>query len=453
MTLLPTSSSNSVSTTGDAILLGDRSGSVPGFGFNASRLEPGGSEPVLYSGPHLATIAPTGAGKGVSCAIPTLLQYLGACVVIDVKGELYRTTSRRRRELGQTVIRLDPFRLIQPDTDGLNPLDIFQLSGADVDTDTQSLARILSSGKGFSRDPFWELSANGLNSGVLGYIVSCEPAEKRTLGRLIEIVYGEDPVYGLAVVLDTMKAKMPKMAYQEIAAFLQQPDRETRPSTLATAHSFLKNLNSARVLEALSQSTFSLEEFRDGAPLTIYLVIPPDRLVSHSALLTLWIGTLLKAVFGREHQPQHRTLFLVDEAAQLGHFPLLESAITLARSYGVRVWTFWQDVQQLQSSFPVGWRTLLNNSALQVFGVSSRLMARELEAIMDCTAEELLDLAPDEQLLQLGGGVTRSRRLNYLLDPRFQGMFDANPFYGQPDIPSPANPELRRDDEPSGPRL
>ena len=53
----------------------------------------------------------------------------------------------------------------------------------------------------------------------------------------------------------------------------------------------------------------------------------------------------------------------------------------------------------------------------------------------------------------LGGGVTRSRRLNYLLDPRFQGMFDANPFYGQPDIPSPANPELRRDDEPSGPRL
>ena len=224
---LPTSFANSVPTTGDAILIGDRSGSAPGFGFNASRVEPGGSEPVLYSGPHLATIAPTGAGKGVSCAIPTLLQYLGACVVIDVKGELYRTTSRRRRELGQTVIRLDPFRLIQPDTDGLNPLDIFQLSGADIDTDTQSLARILSSGKGFSRDPFWELSANGLNSGVLGYIVSCEPSEKRTLGRLIEIVYGEDPVYGLAVVLDTMKAKMPKMAYQEIAAFLQQPETDS----------------------------------------------------------------------------------------------------------------------------------------------------------------------------------------------------------------------------------
>ena len=57
-------------------------------------------------------------------------------------------------------------------------------------------------------------------------------------------------VTDIAVLLDTQGKRLPKFAHQEIASFLQQPERETRPSTLATAQSYLKTLNSERVARA-----------------------------------------------------------------------------------------------------------------------------------------------------------------------------------------------------------
>ncbi|MBN8913493.1 MAG: type IV secretory system conjugative DNA transfer family protein, partial [Rhizobiales bacterium] len=49
------------------------------------------AKPVLDDGHegHLITIAPTGAGKGVSCIIPALLTWRGPAVVVDPRGENY----------------------------------------------------------------------------------------------------------------------------------------------------------------------------------------------------------------------------------------------------------------------------------------------------------------------------------------------------------------------------
>ncbi|MCY2964568.1 MAG: type IV secretory system conjugative DNA transfer family protein [Planctomycetota bacterium] len=418
------------STEEDSIQLGWTQGSAPGVGFNLPSRATFSPEPVWFDGPHMLTVAPSGAGKAVSAAIPTLLNYPGQVIALDVKGELYHVTARRRREMGHRVIRLDPFRVIAEGTDSLNPVDILKLPNADLDTDCQSIAKLLAVGTSTSKDPFWELSANALNSGVLAYIAGCEPGEKQNLPRLVDLIHGDDVSYNLAVLLDTKGKQMPKLAYQELAAFLQLPERETRPSTLATAQSFVKTLNSARVAESLENSTVSLTDLRDGAPLSIYVVIPPDRLNSHAAIVSLWVGTMLQTIFSRRTAPALRTLMLLDEAAALGSFAMLETAITLCRSYGVRVWTFWQDLQQIQSCYPSSWRTLLNNCSVQVFGLTSRLMAQELASVLDCSVGDLLSLGPTEQLLQLvGHRPMRTERLNYLHDPEFLGLFDANPFH------------------------
>ena len=44
---------------------------------------------------------------------------------------------------------------------------------------------------------------------------------------------------------------------------------------------------------------------------------------------------------------------LIDEAAQLGTLDELRSAITLMRGYGVKGWSFWQDLSQLQRIYPL----------------------------------------------------------------------------------------------------
>jgi type IV secretion system protein VirD4 len=43
--------------------------------------------------------------------------------------------------------------------------------------------------------------------------------------------------------------------------------------------------------------------------------------------------------------------------------PLLEQAVTLLRGYGLQVWSFWQDVEQVRANYPTGHSTLVNNAA------------------------------------------------------------------------------------------
>ena len=58
---------------------------------------------------HALTVAGTRAGKGASLIVPNLLLYPGSVLAIDPKGELARITGRRRKELGNKLVVLDPF--------------------------------------------------------------------------------------------------------------------------------------------------------------------------------------------------------------------------------------------------------------------------------------------------------------------------------------------------------
>ncbi len=112
----------------DLLLGWEGSGLVDSTGLRPPKLSPGESRAVLYDGDApLLTCASTGAGKGRGILIPNLLRYPGPAIVMDIKGELFQVTSRRRREMGQHVIALDPFHLVTERSDRLNPLDLLTL--------------------------------------------------------------------------------------------------------------------------------------------------------------------------------------------------------------------------------------------------------------------------------------------------------------------------------------
>jgi type IV secretion system protein VirD4 len=422
--------SNSLQST-SGLPLGWRPSAGPGLGFGAAPVK-APAEMLAYAGDaHLMTVAPTGAGKGVGVVVPTALTYSGPMAIFDTKGEIYHITHRRRRELGQAVYKIDPFGVIEEATDSLNPLDLFTLAGADIDSDSQALAHLLSVGNRGVKDPFWDLNGCGLHSGVIGHLAFLHRTNPQGFVKLCELLMSDDVVYNLAVLLDTCGKTMPRMAYREIAAFLQMSERDTRPGVLATAQSYIKPINGERVARTLEKSTVPLDGIVRGDPMTVYIIIPPDRLDSHKGLLKLWVGTLLKAVTSRRVLPPNRTLFMLDEAAQLGNFAQLETVITLCRGYGVQCWTIWQDLAQLQGLYPTSWRTMLNNcGVVQVFGLNNLKMASDWTEYLPLSASRLVSLKRDEQaVLVQNEGVVVSRRLNYLTDAAFAGLADPNPFH------------------------
>ena len=390
-----------------------------------------GSQSLEHQGEgHLLTVAPTGTGKGRTAIIPNLLHYHGSVVVIDPKGENYAVTSRYRREMGQQVIKLDPFGVVDNKSDRLNPFDIFHLKNADLETDAQMLAELLATGNKGAREPFWDLSARGLYSGLIAHVASLYPHKQRNLNSVRKLLINKNAPYGMAKIIDDFGDRMNQMAYDEIAAFLYMPETTTRPSVSATAASYIKALMSDRVARTLNNSSFALKDVVAGKPISIYIIIPPDKLKSHQALLRLWIGTLFKAFTSRHQIPQLPTVLMLDECAQLGNFSYLETLITLCRGYGVKVWSFWQDLAQLRQLYPQSWATIINNcDVLQFFGSKNFQMTQEISQVVGVYSEDIRNLPSEEQIIVTGGQPVKAQRFDYLNHLQFESKYDPNPFH------------------------
>ena len=426
----------------DGLLIGysleeERHRPVMGFRFgDAVEDEDAGSdllEPILHTGDgHLITLARTGAGKGVGCIVPALLRYRGSVIVIDPKGENYQVAARRRRELGQDVRVLDPFGIVGDTTDALNPLDLIDTASPDAIDDAAELAELLVT-ETSTRDPFWDSRAQSLVTTMLLHVAVARPPILRNLTEMHYLLNQSNEEIGF-----TFKemAKSSHPSVRQGRAIRDTAEAKVWASILSTAQSHTDFLRSSGAQQTLGQSTIDLDAITRGDPLSIFIVVPPEKLESHGKLLRLWIGAMMSAITRRSQRPDLPTLFILDEAAQLGALKQLRQAITLLRGYGLRTWSFWQDLSQLKMMYPQDWQTMVNNcEVLQAFGFANAAVARDgadLTGYHDWRA--LQDLEAEEMVLSIAGDQpVIARKPNYLFDPAFAGQADENRFYAKSD--------------------
>lgn len=392
---------------------------------------------------HLVTFAPTGAGKGVRVIIPNLLHYDGPVITIDPKGENFAVTARyRAKVLKQRIFLLDPFEVVPQSVidnldihrAALNPLDLISVKG-EMGSQLQMMAALLTPDPpgGESKDDFWTQGARLLVAGALGAAVTDGEVNNRppSFQKFMDLLTSDDVVYNLAVVHDTIGSKLDKVASKGISNFLGRADKE-RSGVLSTALSHLTPFTSSQVNRYLDSSTIKPTMLLNDDDYTIYIVIPPSKLLSHALLLQLWIATMLNAVMERGEKPLKRTLFLLDECAQLGKLHALSKAVTLLRGYGLQVWMFFQDLAQLESNYGSDATTIVNNCAVfQAFGLTRNFAAKPIsEYIGRYEPEDLVQLDKTQQILSLATEPARiSRLLNYLGDELFAGRWDPNPLF------------------------
>ena len=118
-----------------------------------------------------------------------------------------------------------------------------------------------------------------------------------------------------------------------------------------------------------------------GLAASVYLVVPPEKIGSYRSVLRVILGQLLSGAI--EHRgvieaenaeiddlprdyPRWPITFFFDELPQLGYMRLIEDAVAITRSYGIRLWLFTQDLAQLKEVYPK-WESLIANCRSQVF--------------------------------------------------------------------------------------
>ncbi len=388
------------------------------------------------------TIAPTGAGKGRDVIIPNLLSYDGSVVVFDPKGENYDVTHRYRRDvLGHQIVLLDPFGSSHTggeERDCLNPFDVqahlARRRGESLAESAGDFGRLLAEilGGGFRSlsDPFWDEMAQLLIAGLAADMITHRSDHSRNLPELRRRLFSRNVRSYISSALAEREGDMDPGTAQEFRMLISIGAAETTfAGIVATAAQQLAPFSSRSTVESISATSFDLTALTDPAKrISLYIVLPPHKLRTHQRLLRAWVGSLLYLVMNNQGGGT-QLLFMIDEAAQLGRFSLLEEAITLLRGYGMRTWTFWQDLAQIESLYGVSAETMINNSGvLQAFGATNFRSADALASRLGCDAGEMFAMDEGEQMVAFRGEwPVRLQRFNYLTDNQLASRSDPNP--------------------------
>ena len=399
------------------LILGRSVAASRSMGF-AGRANDKAGELVTYSGDgHLITFAPTGTGKTSGPVITNSLTWPGQLIVLDMKGEVYAATAQARRDMGQEVYVID--LRDGSDSGSLNPLDLAARCGTDPAATGRSFAAELIERGADERDRFWNDWSETMIGAATAWLLADRPAEERRLSSLFDLFTDDDVTYRLAVMLD--KKEVPNRAARAaFASFLQLPDQNTRPSVLGTVQSHLRLFDSDLTRRLTDTTTMDIDGFLAGKPMSLYIIVPPFRLSAYRPLLRLWLSGLILLLTQRKCPPKERTLMLCDEIGNLGRLDALLMATTLLRAGGLTVWSFWQNAAQLQLYGPQA-NTLIDNAGvIQIFGIRNYRMAQDLANVVGgISADELLGLPPNEQILLIESKLLRGRQVRHYEDREF----------------------------------
>lgn len=320
---------------------------------------------------HMLTTAGTRGGKGVNIILPNLLGlggFKGSWVVVDPKGENAAVSARIQREKGQKVILLNPWNLLDMGSDQYNPLDLLDPNSPNVIDDVQLIAETIvpTTSKG-DVDHFNARARTIISGLILHLITSDNHGYEKSLATIWEWL--REPVEKWHDLLAEMKGNTSKnggdiceKTADEILALMENGAREYA-SVMSTAQKWTDYLKSPALRASLSNSSFDAEELTSGK-VTLYVIIPADRLKTHYQWLRLVVSALMRTVI---RKPDQRVCFLLDEFYALGYLSEIEVALGAYAGYGVTVWAILQNLVQLRDMYEGNWENFISSCAVRHF--------------------------------------------------------------------------------------
>lgn len=321
---------------------------------------------------HMLTIGPTRSGKSRRLLIPNLLYEANrSMIVVDMKGELAAISAPHRMAKGSQVVALDPFgvlpgRGVNIPVIGFNPLALLDpTSDAFVD-DATGVAEALVQVKPGDSEPHWAESAQDLVAGLI-MLLACTRGPKATLGMVRQEI-SRSPAELALIAKQVNASPLHPAIRNKLGKFASASnDNKEIASIMSNAQTQTRFLDSPGIARNLAASGIDFGALKAQA-VSVYLVLPPERLLTHAKWLRLIISAAMTAmqrtlkVAGRPD-----VLFMLDEFPQLGKLDAIETAVSLNAGYGVKIWAAIQHLGQLKEHYGENWETFLSAGCVNAF--------------------------------------------------------------------------------------
>jgi type IV secretion system protein VirD4 len=298
-------------------------------------------------------------------------------IIVDIKGELVRLSKVHRQDqfLNRCVV-IDPFNISWHGGDSFNILDLIARDSPFLLDFCRAIGDALVVSTGREESPHWNEMAAQVLAFFTAYVASALPPEYRHLGTVRHIVCSRTRFVETIQLMKESNACGGKLrqAGEQLEWLI---DRELA-SVMASVQRHTSWMDSPAVESVLTRSSFNPRELRDGK-LSIYLVLPPDKLESHAALMRLWIDGLLRALMMDGADESSPVLALIDEAGHIGPIKSLQTAVTLGRGFGIRLFFVFQSLGQVQECYKNHAQTFIENIDTQIyFGTTAYATAEEI---------------------------------------------------------------------------
>lgn len=314
------------------------------------------------SGKSKIIIGPSGTGKSTQFFINTLLGGTGNFVVLDVSGELLKTTGGALEKRGYTISVIN-LKDAGRATEGWNPLEELKSSGES----TKSFATLLvNNAMGKTPDPFWNQSSINLIALFLEFMFEAFEQKYHTmyvLKYLLQRFAGEQDLF------DRLFAQYATDAtFNAYKAFIAS-DSKVVTGILATAQAVLTVFDDKNVNRITGSHTFSMEHFTRTEKQVVFIqnsVLSQEFLRPINSLFFYFFFENLM----RELRPPDAPMcyFLCDEASSIRLGPMLPLAIVNLRKYRGSICLGLQSYQQLESLYSrEDAVNILQNSYVKVF--------------------------------------------------------------------------------------
>ena len=334
----------------------------PGRGFMLGKMgKPKSNAKFLCSTrfPHCLVVAPTGRGKGTGFVIPNLLCFVGSAVVLDVKGENFDKTSRKRRARGDKVWRFAPVDWERP-THRYNPLQrIAALPNPDQrQMELRKTANLFLQADGEN--------AKGLLEGGIDLFVACGIlAMERglpTVGEIYRLASsGGDKNKQYAVYGEEVRSASARLIFERMAS---TNDRTLTSYLSLLMTSGLSAWDNPTIDRATAVSDFDFATFR-RKPQSVYLVVSPDNIKPLAPLIRLFFSDMIACL--QDHEPgadePWPVMIMLDEFDRLGKMPIVAESIKTLRSYGGHLAIITQTIPALDEIYGENTRLSLQGGA------------------------------------------------------------------------------------------
>jgi hypothetical protein len=273
----------------------------------------------------------------------------------------------------------------------------------------------------------WDDGAVSILAGIMAFILSDAPPEKRNLMALREVLVQTDEDLRADAVAMMEVDDFDGLARSAGVAILTGLDnsKSMEADFIGAAKRHTKWLDKRAMRQVLEHSTFNLSDLKTGDA-SVYLVLPPDYLENDGAFLRLFVRCAISAMARGGSGKGKECLFILDEFFSLGKMNVVQTSSGSMPSYGVHLWPFMQDLGQLLVTYgPEGSETFFANADLhQFFGNADPLTLNHVSTRLGSkTASEVA--MPNAPSAPISSGASMGRGLaslgGYSKDKYLQG--------------------------------